>query len=78
MRKVAVKIEQQEEKFQPIVITLEARGEADLLLSILAVTSGTRENEMLYKLFNALGGNEAYSVSPYRVKGNIRFEDDRI
>ncbi len=70
-----MKIEKAEPKFTPIVITIETQEEADFLLTVLSRASGSYANDIAYKLYQGLGGNEALDKSPFDVvSGSIRVE----
>ncbi len=42
---------EQEKKFQPIVITLETKGEAQALIDILGDVTGSQGDSLAYKLY---------------------------
>lgn len=71
-----MKIETQKPEFTPITITIESQEEAELLVSILAVTGGGYAGDVLYKLFLGLGGNKTFDKSRFRVvTGSVRVEE---
>ncbi len=77
-----MKIEQEEVKFQPIVITLESRKEAEILLAIVArVVGNGLDDGMVHNMFAGLGGNEAMDASPYRAivshNGNLNLTEKK-
>ena len=70
-----MKIERLNPEFNPVSFTIETQEEADLLLAILAKSNGAYAGDMLYKMFRALGDNNALDVAKFKVtSGNIRIE----
>lgn len=71
-----MRIEKQKPDFNPVTIVIETQEEADLLLAITARTGGNHANDMMFKIFTALGGNEALHNGRFEVAtGSIRTEE---
>lgn len=69
-----MKIEQDAKKFNPILITLESQGEADLLLAVTGQLGPDHEGGMLYDIFKALGGNDRLSEGKYSATGELNIK----
>lgn len=50
-----MKFEQEKPKFRPVVITLETQEEADVLHALLGVAGGDCGDDLIWKLYSALG-----------------------
>lgn len=71
MRKAAqVKIEEVQ-TFQPVTIVIETRGEADLIQAALGdLGASSFEDDMVYRIYRALGGNQPHPKYVYNKAGH--------
>lgn len=67
-----MKIKQDDEKFQPVHITLESKKEVMILRAALSrVSGGGVDDDILYKIYKELGTAIDDAVDQYRTKPSI-------
>jgi hypothetical protein len=66
-----LKLNRQDAAFQPITITLETRAEAETLRAVISKATGSHGNDLLYKLFVALGNADVQNKSDKLYKGTL-------
>jgi hypothetical protein len=66
-----LKLNREGSAFQPITITLETQAEAETLRAVISKATGSHGDDLLYKLYVALGNADVQNKSDKLYKGTL-------